>query len=143
MGPDHLQTEQILVAKHVCIEPGFKHLIIDFGHTKFRQALPVIFVTKDKHVRGMGGPFREHPLLPGWIKVQSEPQVVIGKPGQRSTMTGPEGFFQITGRPVPGPDGPGMGQQSGVVENPGIRQGRVSGAFFHTGRYTPGHIGNG
>ncbi len=104
------------MAENVRIEPGFKDLIIDFGHAEFRHALPAAPVAQNEHVRGMGGPFSEHPLLAGRIKVQAEAQVIIGKPGQRSAMTGPERFFQITGRPVPGPDGSGMGQQARIVE---------------------------
>jgi hypothetical protein len=74
--------------------------------------------------------------------MQAEPQMVIGKPGQRSVMPGPELFFQILCGPVPGPDGIGMGQQARIIEYPVIRQGRAFEAFFHTDQYTLQHTGN-
>ena len=78
----------------------------------------MVFVTQDEHIHGIRSPFREHPLLPGKIQMQAEPEMVIGESGQGPLMSGPDPVLKIPDGTIPGPDDPGMGQQPRIVEYP-------------------------
>jgi hypothetical protein len=108
--------------KPVFGKPPFKDALFLFFELEFPVFLPPGFAADHKYILGMGGPLPEHPDLVFIFKEKAEILVVIGKGVQGTALPLNQPCFQgfCMGQ-APG-NGMGVGQEIGIIKDPGIRQ---------------------